>query len=326
MTSKPNANSGHANIDSSLKVAVLAGGIGSEREVSLQSGECVAAALEKTEINVVLADITPDNTEILDDSEIDVFFIALHGPFGEDGQLQQILEDRSLVYTGSGPAASKLTFDKIASKKIFTKFDIETPAAFEFDTDTNIEKLKKDMAVLGDKFVVKPIRQGSSVGIQITEGIDASIEVAENCLKEFDDCMIEQFVCGREVTVSILNSRALPIIEIKPQSTFYDYNAKYIDDKTIFLFDSITDKKLVEKINATAIDCYQSLNCRHFGRIDFILDDQNIPWVLEANTIPGLTSHSLLPKAAAHAGVSMTDACVEIIDAALETKTLKTIN
>lgn len=326
MTSKSNANSGHAHLDSSLKVAVLAGGIGSEREVSLQSGKCVAAALTNANLNVVLADITPDNTEILDDTEIDIFFIALHGPFGEDGQLQQILEDRSLLYTGSDPAASRLTFDKIASKKIFEKFAIATPAAFEFNIDTNIEKLKKDMASLGAKFVVKPIKQGSSVGINITEGIDASIESADNCLNEFGDCMIEQFVHGREITVSILNNRPLPIIEIKPKSTFYDYNAKYIDDNTIFLFDSITDKKLVEKIYATAISCYESLNCRHFGRIDFILDDENIPWALEANTIPGLTSHSLLPKAAARAAISMTDACMEIINTAMETKTLKTIN
>jgi D-alanine-D-alanine ligase len=149
---------------SKIKVAVLTGGIGSERDISLQSGKCVSEALKEAGFEVVTADIQPENLEILDDESFDVFFPALHGIFGEDGQLQQILEDRSLLYAGSGPTASRLAFDKMASKMIFEDAGVSTPPAIEFDSETNIELLEEHLLNLANKYVVKPIRQGSSVG------------------------------------------------------------------------------------------------------------------------------------------------------------------
>jgi D-alanine-D-alanine ligase len=307
-------------IDSKLKVAVLAGGIGAEREVSIESGRCVAEALKEAGLNVITADITPDNTDILEDKSIDVFFPALHGRFGEDGRLQQILEDKSLLYTTSGPEACKLAFDKIAAKKLFIEAGMDVPAAVEFTGDTGISGLEGRLRQLADKYVVKPVRQGSSVGITIVTERREVISAAQKCLSEFGDCMIEEFISGREITVGILCDRPLPIIEVRTERPFYDYQAKYIDEKTQFLFDTITDTAMAEKIKTSALDCFNALGCRYFARVDFILSDQQKAYILEVNTIPGLTTHSLVPKAAAKAGLSMSQLCTKIIEAAMENR------
>ncbi|MHC4327719.1 MAG: D-alanine--D-alanine ligase family protein [Planctomycetota bacterium] len=303
-------------VNSKSKVAVLTGGIGAERDVSLQSGRCVADALAEAGFSVVTADIRPDNLDILQDSSIDVFFPALHGEFGEDGQLQQILEDKSLLYTGSGSAASKVAFDKMASKKLFDDVGVLTPAAIEFGPETDVRQLEEQLHDLADKYVVKPVKQGSSVGVSIVSTPYEAIIAAQKTFGEFGDCMIEEFVPGREVTVSILCGRALPIIEILTQSSFYDYHAKYVDDQTQYLFDTVMNQVVAADINRAAIDCFDALGCRHFGRIDFVLRDDRIAYVLEVNTIPGFTTHSLLPKAAAKTGLAMSDLCTEIVEAA----------
>jgi D-alanine-D-alanine ligase len=297
-----------------LKVAVLSGGIGEERDISIQSGRCIARALQQTHLDIVTADIRPDNLSILEDGDIDVFFIALHGKFGEDGRLQQILEDKGLIYTGSGPAASRLAFDKMASKKNITDAGVPTPAAIDFTA--NKENLQNSLNQLADKFVVKPVKQGSAIGVTITDNPTSAITAAEKCLSEFGDCMIEEFIHGREITVGILENQALPVIEIRSKTGFYDYYAKYIDEQTEYLFDTINDPALTAKINKAALTCFNTLGCRHFARVDFILDSDNIPYALEVNTIPGFTKHSLLPKAAAKMGLSMSEFCVKIIEAA----------
>jgi D-alanine-D-alanine ligase len=316
MTIESSANSHSPNIDSQLKVAVLMGGIGEEREVSIQSGTCIAEALKQAAFNVITSDISPDNINILEDDSIDMFFIALHGKFGEDGQLQQILEDKSLLYTGSGPAASRLAFDKIASKKVFARAGIVTPKSITFDDRTNTEQLEKQLSQLGNRFVVKPVRQGSTVGVTIVDDPKSALADARRCLTDFGDCMIEEYIVGREITVGILENRALPIIEIKPKTGFYDYEAKYIDTQTGFLFDTIDNPALVDRISADAVTCFDALGCRHFARADFILANDGTPYVLEVNTIPGFTTHSLLPMAAAKTGLSMSELCKKIIEAA----------
>ncbi len=308
------------HINSKLRVAVLAGGIGTERQISIQSGDYVARALKEAGLDVITADIRPDDMKILEENDIDVFFLALHGEFGEDGQLQQILEDKSLVYTGSGPTASKLAFDKMASKKVFEQAGAATAPAIEFKSDTDTKQLKKQLVQLGDKYVVKPIRGGSSVGVSISDDLHKAAAAARKVCIEFGDCMIERFIPGRLVTVGILCGRPLPIIEIRTKRDFYDYQAKYIDEQTEYLFDTIAETAVRANIEAAALDCFDALGLRHFARIDFILDDDGIAYVLEANTIPGLTSHSLLPKAAAKTGLSMSDLCIKIIEAALEDK------
>jgi D-alanine-D-alanine ligase len=325
------------------------GGIGEERDISIQSGTCVAQALEEAGLNVVTADIGPNNLDILDDGDIDVFFLALHGKFGEDGQLQQVLEDRALIYTGSGPKASRLAFDKIASKKAFAQAGIAVPPAVEFSPGAGIEQLEEQLQQLGGTYVVKPIRQGSSVGVSIVSDPRQAIAAAQKTYMEFGDCMIEKFIPGREVTVGIISLGllrpgsgracgrglppaqgwgliALPIIEIRSKTGFYDYRAKYLDERTEFLFDTIGDAALSAKIKKAALDCFNALGCRHFARVDFILGEDGIPYALELNTIPGFTTHSLLPRAAAKAGLSMSQLCARIVEAAAGPKQFSIYN
>jgi D-alanine-D-alanine ligase len=299
-----------------IKVAVLTGGIGAEREISLQSGNCVAKALKQAGFNVVTFDIRPDRLDILDDSSIDLFFPALHGQFGEDGQLQKILEEKSLLFTGSGSTASQAAFEKMTGKKLFTEAAVAVPAAIEFDNHTDIRELEEQLRYLADKYVIKPIRQGSSVGVNIASTARETIKTARETLNQFGDCMIEEFVPGREVTVGVLCGETLPIIEIRAQSSFYNYHAKYVDEQTEFLFDTITEPSVAARINQAALDCFDAVGCSHFARVDFILGQDNIPYALEINTIPGFTTHSLLPKAAARTGLSMSDLCKKIVESA----------
>ncbi len=311
------ANVESSDIGNDVKVAVLMGGVSRERDVSLASGRFVAQALREATVEVVTSDIGPDNPGILEDDGIDVFFIALHGRFGEDGRLQQILGSRGLVYTGSGPEASRLAFDKMATKKVFTNSGVVTPVAVEFTPDIPKSDIRRRLDDLGGRYVIKPIREGSTIGVSIVDDAGLAMEAAHNCYDEFGDCMIEQYIAGRELTVSILGNTPLPIIEVRPKGGFYDYDAKYIADDTEYLFDTVDSDKLAEDIQKSAVACFNALGCRHFGRVDFILGNDGAAYALEVNTIPGLTSHSLLPKAAAKVGLSMSDLCVRIVKLAL---------
>jgi D-alanine-D-alanine ligase len=293
------------------------GGISRERDVSIASGRCVAEALKQARVNVVVADVKPDELDILEDESIDVFFIALHGRFGEDGALQEILESKGLTYTSSSPQASRLAFDKWASKKRFAAAGIATPRAILFEPDANISELEDRVRQLGKKYVVKPLREGSTIGISIVDQPQAAVAAAKSCAAEFGDCMIETFIAGREITVGVLGNEALPIIEIRPRAGFYDYHAKYIDDQTEYLFDTIEDAAFAAQIQKSAVDCFNVLGCRGAARADLIIGGDGRPYVLEINTVPGMTSHSLLPKAAGKAGLSMSQLCMRIVDMAL---------
>jgi len=303
--------------DRQLKVAVLAGGIGSEREISLESGNAVTEALSLAGMDVCLADIKPDNLDILDEENIDVYFLALHGRFGEDGSVQQILENKGLVYTGCGPRASRICFDKILSKQCFAAEGIKSPKSVtlcgEFDEDSAFEILKG----MEGRFVVKPAREGSSVGIEIVDSAGEAVEAARKLSLQYGDYLIEEFIEGKEITVGILGAEALPIIEVRPGRDFYDFQAKYEDEETQYLFDTIDDKDTVRRVQNEALRCFEVLGCRDFSRVDFMLTEDNKAYVLEINTIPGFTRHSLLPMAAAKTGCSMSDLCYKIVKRAL---------
>jgi D-alanine-D-alanine ligase len=302
---------------SKVKVAVLAGGISSERDISLQSGRFVAKALHSSGYDVITADICPEELRILDDKSVDVFFICLHGQFGEDGQLQQKLEERGLCYTHSDSAASKGAMDKIAAKIRFQMAGVKTPSSIRFADSISIEQIQMQLDCPCGRYVVKPVSHGSSVGVDIVDSVEEAI--IQCCINKTisSDYMIEQFIPGREITVGILNGRALPILEIKPKVGFYDYHAKYIDEDTEYLFDTITDRCLIDKISADAIKCFNCLGCRHVARVDFILADDGTAYALEINTIPGMTAHSCVPKAAEKIGVSMAELCSGIVRQAM---------
>jgi len=305
-------------IPGGLKVAVLMGAVGEERQISLASGKCIADALKKTKLlEVIEQDYQPDRPQILDDKSIDVFFLAFHGEFGEGGQMQKICEKKKLVFTGCDSKASRLAFDKIACKKVLQQAKVPVPQAIEIKTTDQLADIDSKLEIMGKKFVIKPVRQGSSVGVQIVEGAQNAKNAAEKCLQQFGDCMLEKFIAGREITVGILENRTLPVIEIKTTRQFYDYDAKYNDDTTQFLFDTIADRLTLRTINDVALKSFNALGCRDFSRVDMILAE-NIPYVIEINAIPGFTTHSLLPKAAARAGIDMSQLCLRIIKSALQ--------
>jgi D-alanine-D-alanine ligase len=299
-----------------IKVGVLAGGIGSERQVSLQSGRTIFDALRQAGIDAVLSDITPDDIRILDDASIDVYFLALHGRFGEDGSVQTLLQQRRRAFTGSDAEASRKAFDKIVSKAAFAQVGAVVPRQIVVSPEDTEATLRGKLDGFAHRVVIKPTREGSSVGVDIVADPAIAAQKAMQCFQTYGDCMIEEFIAGRELTVGIVNGRALPIIEIRSKAAFYDYNAKYIADSTEYLFDTITDVEMVERIQKTALDCFAVLGCRHLSRLDLILSDRNVPYVLELNTLPGFTSHSLLPMAARHAGISTPQLCRDIVEAA----------
>ncbi len=303
-----------------MKVAVLRGGVGRERQVSLESGRCVAEALQDAGLEVVTSDVRPDDMSVLDRDDIDVFFLALHGEFGEDGSLQQILEDRGLMYTGCGPETSRLAFDKIASKQSFSAAGVSVAPAVEFRRGQDLCRLERQLKELGSRFVVKPIRQGSSVGVHVVSGPAEAVACVQAVYDEFGDGMIELFISGREITVGVLDRETLPILEIKSKTGFYDYHAKYVDGQTEYLFDTLEGADVRSRAGQAALACFDALGCRDFARVDFILDRDQVPYALEVNTIPGFTMHSLLPKAAAKIGLSMADLCARIVRTAFSRK------
>jgi D-alanine-D-alanine ligase len=307
------------DIPSGLKVAVLMGAVGQERQISLQSGKCVADALRKTKLlEVIEQDYQPHESQILDDKSIDVFFLVFHGEFGEGGQMQEICEKKNLVFTGCDSKASRLGFDKMACKKVLRQAKLPVPNDVEIRNPEHLDTVSAKLRKMGPKFVIKPIRQGSSVGVRIVQGAENAKIAAEKCAGQFGDCMIEEFIAGREITVGILENEVLPVIEIRTTHQFYDYDAKYNDDTTRFLFDTIDDKQILQKINDVALKSFNALGCRDFSRVDMILSGDGIPYVIEINTIPGFTTHSLLPKAAAKAGIEMSQLCLRIINSALK--------
>jgi D-alanine-D-alanine ligase len=308
-----------SDIPGGLKVAVLMGAVGAERQISLQSGKSIVDALKRTKLmEVVERDYQPQKPEILDDRSITIFFLAFHGEFGEGGDMQEICEKKELLFTGCDSKSSRLAFDKAACKRALKQANLPVPDAIEIKDAGRLAAVDLELKTMGNKFVIKPLRQGSSVGVEVVEGAENTKIAANKCLANFGDCIIEKFIAGREITVGILENITLPVIEIKTTHQFYDYDAKYNDDTTQFLFDTISEEKILQRINNTALKSFSALGCRDFGRVDMILDANNIPYVIEINTIPGFTTHSLLPKAAAKAGIDMSQLCLRIIKAAIK--------
>jgi D-alanine-D-alanine ligase len=231
-----------------------------------------------------------------------------------------VLEDRCLTYTGCGPESSRLAFDKVASKERFAAAGVMVAPTIAFGAEADVDAVTAQLSALGDRFVVKPIRQGSSVGVYIVDGVAETVAAARKAYEQFGDCMIEPFVAGREITVGVLDGQTLPIIEIRAKTGFYDYQAKYVDEQTEYLFDTIEDADLRQSISTAALACFDSLDCRDFARVDFILAEEGTAYALEINTIPGFTTHSLLPKAAAQAGIPMSELCVRIVETSFSRK------
>ncbi len=305
-------------------IVVLMGGISPEREISLQSGKAVANALSKNNNNVIKIIVNDDMVNELDNYKIDVAFIALHGHFGEDGGIQEVLESKGITYTGSGISASKLAMNKVASKEIFKRNNITTPDYLVVSAEQSMSEITKGVKNLKLPVITKPVSNGSSIGIFIINeyaGLPDAIEHTGHYGKEI---LVEECIEGRELAVSILNDKALPVIEVKTVTGFYDYDAKYKSDKTQYIVLTSADESsettlshaVYNRVQELAVRAHNSLGCRTFSRVDMILNRDDEIYTLEVNTIPGFTERSLLPKAATAANISFSELCNSIVNAA----------
>ncbi len=299
-----------------LDITVLAGGPGAEREVSLDSGRAVCEALRRLGHQVVQRDITPDDLSALD-RPADFVFIVLHGEFGEDGAVQAELDARGLRYAGSGAAASHLAMNKVESKRRFEEVGIPTPP-YEVVDRPHLHGLATRFALPA---VVKPVASGSSVDTHIVRSAADLHQAAASVVERYGEALVERYIAGPELTVGILGDRALPVCEIRTRREFYDYDAKYRDDDTRYLFDLDLPAGLVAQVQRLSLTAHEALGCEVFSRVDWMVDAQTrVPHRLEVNTIPGFTSHSLLPKSAARVGLSFDQLCQRIVELSLDRK------
>lgn len=291
------------------KIAVLMGGPGSEREVSLATGRGVSKALRSLGVDVVEIDVRDDHFQLPDDTEL--AFNTIHGTFGEDGQLQKILERSGIPYTGDGINASEIAFDKIRTKEKFQQHGITTP------TWEVIQPGQRPTIPV--PIVVKAPRQGSTVGVIIVKKeseIDSAISEAANYGREL---LIEKFVSGRELTIGVLGEQALPILEIIPKGGFYDFNNKYpflnpqAGGGAEHVCPAKIDTEKTREIQELALRAFRAAGLQVYARVDAILSENGQPFILEINTIPGMTEASLLPEAAAAAGIGYAELCTRII-------------
>ena len=292
-----------------LRVTVLAGGPSAEREISLASGSAVANALKQRGHQVFVTDIGPDMLDALD-HEADVVFPALHGTFGEDGTIQRIMEERGICFVGSGSKASATAIDKVATKTAAAEVGVPTPA-YEVVTPPAKPSLSAPV-------VVKPIAQGSSVATTIVRDASKLDETIAAVAGAYGQALVEQFVPGDELTVGFLGNRTLPPIRIQPRRDFYDYEAKYQDDRTEYLFETGFSSALLERAAELSRRVFEAIGCRHLARIDWMVGPDERLWFLEVNTIPGFTSHSLVPKAAARIGIPFDELVERLVRMAME--------
>lgn len=297
-------------------VVVLMGGESQERDISLVSGKAVTNALKKRNYKVArcILNSTDENTikEHISKLNPDAVFVAMHGGAGEDGRIQSILEKLKVPYTGSGPESSFNAMNKIMSKEIFKENGIITADYIA------VGALERELLVNFDVFpcVVKPVSQGSSVGLSVVKCQDELSDAVKEALRHDIQVIIAGYIPGREVTVGILDNEPLPVLEIIPHRDFYDFQAKYDDEFTEYIVPAEIDSDLSEAIQAMAKKAHNVLGCDYFSRVDLRLSSDKKPYVLEVNTIPGLTSHSLLPKAALAAGYDFCDLCEKILNSA----------
>ncbi|RDW22026.1 D-alanine--D-alanine ligase family protein [Oceanobacillus chungangensis] len=288
-----------------MKIAVLYGGISGEREVSLASGNGIMNALKQKGHDVVGIDFNPYKLDEIIKLEVDLVFIGLHGKYGEDGRIQGLLDMLNIPYVGSGVLASALAMDKAKAKNIFEMNHIPVAKSNVFrltnkmDITTIVQEIENSFTL---PFVIKPNREGSTLGLSIIQDKSDITQAVQNALSSDDTILAEDFIKGRELTVPVLgevgHEKALPIIEIIPKNAFYDYESKYAPGGSEHIVPAPMDDSLAKQIQEYAVLAHQSLGCEIYSRVDFILSENNTPIILEVNTLPGMTPTSLFPDSA----------------------------
>ncbi len=298
-----------------LHIAVLMGGPGSEREVSLASGRAVVAALEGAGFEAVAVDVKGPDFELPDGTGL--AFNVIHGTFGEDGQIQQILEQRGVPYTGAGVESSRVAFDKQLAKERFVAAGVPTPASEMIDLVTGDES-----PVMRLPYVVKSPCQGSSVGVYVCKTEEEAKAALDDVVRYGAMALVEQYVAGRELTVAVLDDEAYPIVEIVAPGGVYDRANKYPwlsgSQGSQYFCPADLDGETTRRVQEAGLAGHRSLGIEVYSRVDVLLDADGNPFVIEANTIPGMTETSLLPKSAAAAGIAFPDLCLRIAGLSLE--------
>jgi D-alanine-D-alanine ligase len=296
-----------------MKVAVLLGGRSAEREVSLKSGAMILAALRARGVDAHAFDPKDQDLQDLIDGRYERAFIALHGRFGEDGTLQGALEWLGIPYTGSGVLASALAMDKLRTKLLWHACGLPTPPHEMLEAQSD---LKAVAARLGLPLMVKPVNEGSSVGMSKVRAAGALEEAYALAVNYDRAVMAERFIDGQELTAGILGEQVLPLIRLETPREFYDYQAKYVADDTRYLIPCGLPAAREREVQALCLRAFRALGCSGWGRVDLMLDVAGAPWLLEVNTAPGMTDHSLVPMAARAAGLSYEDLCLRILEGA----------
>ena len=296
------------------KVLVLMGGWSNEREISLVSGSFVYDSLIKSGVNTIKLDLTKNNLNEIEKISPDRVFIILHGKGGEDGEIQKYLDSLNIPYTGSNSESSKLCMNKRSTKEILLSNDILTPN-YENISEMEISLIKRRFKY---PFIVKPSAEGSSIGVYIVEN-DRDLERAISANKKISsDFIAEDYIEGLEYTVGILGDSALPVIKLLPPGKFYDFNAKYESDKMQYICPSQLDDSTEDELKKISLNCFKVCGCKGWGRIDIIVDNKGNPWVIELNTVPGMTSHSLVPLAAKERDIDFENLVLKILDSSLQ--------
>jgi D-alanine-D-alanine ligase len=290
-------------------IAVLMGGPGSERQVSLASGNAVVTALRGLGFEVVPVDV--DSTRVGIPAGVELAFNVIHGTFGEDGQVQQILEDLGMPYTGAGVRSSRVAFDKNLAKAAFVAAGVPTPRSEVIDVSCGLR-----LPSFAAPFVVKPPREGSSVGVHIVRDEASAAAAMSDAARYGDEILVEEFIDGLELTVGILNDSALPVVHIIPPDGVYDMASKYPwlsgAQGSQYVCPAGIDDATTRAVQQAALAAHRALGVEVYSRVDVLLDSQGRPFVLEVNTIPGMTETSLLPKAAAASGIAFPELCLTI--------------
>lgn len=293
------------------KIGVLMGGLSAEREISLKTGNAILTALKDQGYQAVKIEVDHAIAATLLEERIAVAFIALHGPWGEDGSIQGLLEMMGIPYTGSSVLASALAMHKVMAKKIFCYHNLPTPPFQVVHQGDDHQALALTLPV-----VVKPVCGGSTIGTTIVQRRE-DLEEALRCAAEYEpDILIEQFVDGVDITVGVLNGKALPIVEMVPKSGFYDFRSKYTPGQTEYIVPARLSAETTSTAQRMAVAAYQALQCAGAARVDFRLDRAGALNILEVNTIPGLTATSLLPMAAAKAGIDFSTLVAQMLGTA----------
>ena len=296
------------------RVAVLMGGWSAEREVSLWSGEAVLSALVKRNVEAVGVDATRENVLELRSQGFERAFIVLHGGAGEDGTVQAALELQGIAYTGSGVTGSAVKMNKVTAKRIWLAEKLPTAPFLELATEADARAAAKKFRF---PFVIKPTSEGSSVGVTIVKKPAQVAGAFRLAFGESRPVMAEKFIKGAEMSVSILDDRALPSVRIVPAGEFYDYHAKYIANDTQYHCPSGLPAAREKKMGELALEGFRLVGASGWGRVDFIVEKSGKPWLLELNTIPGMTSHSLVPMAAKAAGLSFDELCWAVLETSM---------